>query len=91
MTLRTAFRDKLAEERLQAIEEGLQEGRQEGLVLGIKENLRSNIISLLVRRFGDLPSELVDAINKLDDIPKLQQILLEIISVNSIAEFQDLV
>jgi len=68
---------------LRAIERGLQQGLQQGT----KQNLKANIISLLQKRFETIPPELVESLNNLDDVSRLQELLLETISVNSVAEF----
>ena len=67
--------------------EGLLEGRIEGMI----ENLRANIISILQKRFETVPSELIAQINRLEEVAKLQQLHLETISVNSLAEFESLI
>jgi hypothetical protein len=66
-----------------AIEKGIQQG--------IKENLRSNIIALLEKRFENIPSELINTINQMQDTNKLQTLLLETISINSLSDFQSLI
>lgn len=69
------------------MQKGIEQGRQQGMI----ENLRSNVISILRKRFETLSPELVEQINSLEDISRLQQLLLETISVNSLAEFQNLI
>ncbi|WP_373481202.1 hypothetical protein [Geminocystis sp.] len=58
---------------------------------GIQQNLQNNIVSILQKRFEVIPSELIDKINNINDIQELQKLLLETISVNSIADFESLV
>lgn len=58
---------------------------------GIQKTLRKSIINLLQKRFVTLPNELVESINNLEDIPRLEQLNLETISVNSVEEFQKLI
>ena len=66
--------------------------RLEGKKLeGQVETLRANIISILEKRFQTVPSQLVAQINRLEDTAKLQQLLLETISTNSLAEFENLI
>ncbi|MBD2773496.1 transposase [Iningainema tapete] len=57
---------------------------------GTRQTFKSNIISLLQKRFETVPSELIEAINSIDDISELQRLLLETVSVNSVADFQQL-
>jgi hypothetical protein len=61
-----------------------------GLEKGTKKTLKDNIVSILKKRFGELPTNLIANISKIDDIPKLQQLHLETISVNSVTEFESL-
>ncbi len=95
MSLRNIFQERLAEEReignQQGREIGIQEGKEIGIQEGIQQNLKNNIISLLEKRFGIIPFELIDRINSISDTPKLQNIFLETISINSIDEFEDLI
>ena len=41
---------------------------------GTRQILRENIIGILTKRFGSIPDRLVEAINKLEDIPRLKQL-----------------
>jgi hypothetical protein len=65
-------------------------GLEKGIKQGIKKSLKDNIVSILKKRFGELPLNLTSKINQIDDIPKLQQLHLETISVNSVTEFESL-
>ena len=71
--------------------EGKLQGKLEGKLEGQVETLRANIISILEKRFQTIPTELVSQINTFEDTVKLQQLHLETISVNSLAEFQSLI
>ena len=64
---------------------------RKGIEQGRLENFHANIISILEKRFETVPSELSSKINSLEDVAKLQQLLLETISVNSLTEFQSLI
>ncbi len=75
MNLRKIFRERLAQEKQE----------------GIQENLRDNIISILEKRFESVPFELIDLINSICDTQELQRLHLETISVNSLTEFQNLI
>jgi uncharacterized protein YqkB len=63
----------------------------EGIEKGTRQNLKSNIIGLLQKRFQNLPDELVTAINNIDDITQLQSLVLETVSVNTVADFEQLI
>jgi hypothetical protein len=65
-----------------ALEQGLEQGK--------KSSTQKHIVNLLQKRFGDLPNSLIQTINNLENIPLLEQLLLETISVNSLAEFEQL-
>ena len=81
----------LKQGKLQGREEGKLEGQIEGKLEGQVETLKDNIISILEKRFETVPSDLISQINSLEDKVKLQQLLLETISVNSLTEFQNLI
>jgi len=81
------FMVKLSPIYLEQLEAKKLEGREEGQL----ETLRTNIISILEKRFQTVPSDLISQINSLEDMIKLQKLLLETISVNSLAEFQSLI
>ncbi|MBD2776387.1 hypothetical protein [Iningainema tapete] len=61
-----------------------------GIEKGTRQTLQSNIISILLYRFETVPDELVEAINNIEDISELQRLHLETVSVNSVADFQQL-
>jgi len=56
-----------------------------------KSNSKKSIISLLQKRFGELPESLIESLNKIDETAVLEQLLLETISVNSAEEFEELI
>ena len=58
---------------------------------GAKATRRDDIIKLLQKRFGELPKNLITTINEIEDILFLERLILETISVNSVAEFAELV
>jgi hypothetical protein len=58
--------------------------------VAIQKNQQKNIISILKKRFGDLPEDLISAINQIDDLAQLERLHLETISVNSLEEFKGL-
>ncbi|GEM_PF-1516787 len=64
---------------------------EKGEEKGAKETSRNHIIKILEKRFGTLPDELINAINKLDDLSLLERLILETITVNSVAEFNTLI
>jgi hypothetical protein len=97
--LQLSYEDKLAtyqEERkmplLTNIEQrALVRGQQIGQERAAKETNQQNIIDLLERRFGDLPESLVKNLKQIEDLTRLKQLLIETISVSSVAEFEQLI
>ena len=89
--LQSSFENKLnnyEEERTMPL---LSNMERRGMEKGTRQILRENIIGILTKRFGSIPDRLVEAINKLEDIPRLKQLHLETVSVNSVLEFQQLI
>ncbi|WP_242540945.1 hypothetical protein [Phormidium pseudopriestleyi] len=76
------------EAREQGRQEGLQEGLQEGRQEGMMEKLRENILQILQIRFGELPQEVLEAVNGIEEMDILNSLLREAIAIASIAEFQ---
>ncbi len=73
---------------LSTLEEmALERGQQ----IGAKETRKKDIINLLKKRFGNLTDELIQSLNKIDDLSFLDTLILETISVNYVAEFQELI
>ncbi|MCT7958376.1 transposase [Laspinema palackyanum] len=71
-------------------EEAMERGLQRGLEQGTLRNQRENILELLQVRFGEVPQSVVEAVNRLEEIPTLKQLHRQTISVGSIAEFEQL-
>ena len=74
----------------QGLEQGLQRGLEQGLERGTLQTQRENILELLQVRFGEVPQSVVEAVNRLEEITTLKQLLRQTISVGSIAEFEQL-
>ncbi|MBD2776400.1 transposase [Iningainema tapete] len=94
MTLPTELQQKF-NERLRRYEEDRKMPLLSNMELmamekATRQTLQSNIISLLQKRFETVPDELVKAINNIEDISELQRLHLETVSVNSVADFQQL-
>jgi hypothetical protein len=58
---------------------------------GAKSTSQTHIINLLEKRFGEIPETLIQTINQIEDLSLLEQLHLETISVNSVAEFEQLI
>jgi hypothetical protein len=68
------------------LERGLEEGRQEGSLQTVKENL----LEILQVRFEEVPTEYSQRLQNIDDVDFLKQLLRQAITVNSLAEFGEL-
>ena len=82
MTLRTAFRDKLAQEKQEGIQEGLQQGIQEGL----QKEVFLLVNRLLKYKLGDLSPSLVTRIENLplETLENLGEALLDFNSMSDL-------
>ena len=66
-------------------------GESSGEEKGTRQTLHSNITNILRKRFEVVPFNLIQSINNIQDIPLLQRLVLETISVDSLEEFQELI
>ncbi|AFZ60506.1 Rpn family recombination-promoting nuclease/putative transposase [Anabaena cylindrica FACHB-243] len=57
----------------------------------IERTQKQDIIKLLQVRFGNIPENLVEKINQVDDTSLSEKLLISTISVNSLEEFQQLI
>jgi hypothetical protein len=58
---------------------------------GAKEARKQDIIKLLQNRFVNIPESLIKTINQIDDMSLLETLLLPSVTVNSLAEFEQLI
>ncbi|NEO56277.1 MAG: hypothetical protein F6K54_26250 [Okeania sp. SIO3B5] len=58
---------------------------------GMQKARIQDIIDLLQMRFLSVPETLVETLNNIEDLVFLKQLLLETFSVNSVAEFEELI
>jgi hypothetical protein len=97
--LQTEFQTKLDDYEkelnmpfLSTIEELAEErGQVKGKQIGAKETCQQNIFDLLENRFGSLPEKLTETLKEINDLTTLKKLLVQIISVNSLDEFQTLI
>ena len=66
-------------------------GQQIGQQIGAKKTCRKNIIDLLEMRFLSVPETLVETLNNIEDLARLERLILKTFSVNSVAEFEELI
>jgi hypothetical protein len=62
--------------------------REEGIIEGLIEKGREDVIDVLQIRFGELPNELVDKVNQIEDVTQLKMLLNRAVTTNSLSEFQ---
>ncbi|MCP2727885.1 hypothetical protein [Limnofasciculus baicalensis] len=71
----------------QGTRQGLEQGLERGLERGTKKTLQATIIRILQARFEIVPTELINGINSLEDISKLERLVMTSVTMNSIADF----
>ena len=62
---------------------GLEKGEQIGIVKSAKES----IITVLETRFENVPANIVDAVNQIDDIQSLKQLTKTSVLIDSLESF----
>lgn len=67
-----------------------EEAMAVGIEQGIQQSLRDNIRLVLETRFGEVPSEITEALGNISDISQLQPLLIQAVTVNSLSDFQEL-
>ena len=77
----------LSRMELRGMEKGRQEGRQEGKLL----NARDWVVKVLETRFQEVPQEVRETVNNIEDINRLEELMKQAITIASVAEFQQLV
>lgn len=96
--------DLLREAEREAIEKGVEKGLKEGLKKGLKEGLKEglqkglqeglvkakqeDIIKVLEAKFGKLSKTINSKIKKINDLNKLEALLLEAVKSESLEEFK---
>ena len=71
-----------------AKEEAFEIGFEIGFKLGVIQTSRDYVIELLEARFGEVPSLIVDFVNKIDDASVLKALFKITITIPSLEEFQ---
>jgi hypothetical protein len=84
------------EERLNRYEEErtmplLSNMELRGIEKGTRQNARESVVIVLRSRFGEVPTELTEMINNLEDLSLLKQLLSRAVTVNSLTEFQQFI
>ncbi|HFD31642.1 MAG TPA: hypothetical protein ENJ28_02850 [Gammaproteobacteria bacterium] len=71
-SLQEKLLDKWREGRQEGRKEGQEEGREKGLEEGKRETARSTLIHLLSRKFTDVPEDIINCIEKTEDLAQLE-------------------
>jgi hypothetical protein len=80
-----SFEDSLFEEgKAEGIAEGKAEGRAEGMVLGAVESLRVALRDVMTDRFGELPPEVLEKIDAIDDVDRLRAAIRQVLRLASL-------
>lgn len=64
--------------------------KEEGVKLGSIETCQDVLIDLLAERFEELPKTMIDAINKINDVPVLKTLIRRVNTIPTLADFQQL-
>ena len=78
----------LSHMELRAEQRGKQIGERIGLDLGNLQMARESVLDNLEVRFGEVPSDLVEAIDAIEDLELLKQLRRQAILVDSVEAFQ---
>ncbi|MEI2607728.1 MAG: Rpn family recombination-promoting nuclease/putative transposase [Candidatus Promineifilaceae bacterium] len=84
----TLVREWLEEGRAKGLEEGRQEGRQEGLQEGLLQAQKRAVLAVLRTRFGEGGEDFAAALQPINDLDYLQQLLRQAVLVPSLGEFR---
>lgn len=64
--------------------------KAEGIEQGILQNARVSVIEVLETRFGEVPSSIVEVVNRIDESAVLKMLLKRAIAIPSTTEFQQI-
>jgi len=70
------------------IQEGLQQGLQEGIQQGIQRGKQEALIGILEARFGEIGESLKERIKGIEEVKKLEELLISAIRANDLEEFR---
>jgi hypothetical protein len=86
--LREAEREAMEKGVEKGLKEGLKEGLQKGLQEGLVKAKQEDIIKVLEAKFGKLSKTINSKIKKINDLNKLEALLLEAVKSESLEEFK---
>ena len=71
-------------------EKGRKEGKKEGLLQGSLLTLKEVILETLSDKFGEIPTDLFDILNQIEDKDKLKALNRLAIKCTSLEEYKDM-
>ena len=71
----------------QGLEKGLEQGLEKGLEQGLEET-RNSLKNLLQSKFGDLPADLVSAIDHLNSFEQISQAIVQAATAESVTDVE---
>jgi flagellar biosynthesis/type III secretory pathway protein FliH len=86
--LKKGLKEGLQKGIQKGIKEGLQKGLQKGLQEGLVKAKQEDIIKVLEAKFGKLSKTINSKIKKINDLNKLEALLLEAVKFVSLEEFK---
>jgi len=90
MEVEGMFTKLLGSAKEEGRKEGREEGRKEGWIEGLLEARREAIYEILEERFGEVPEDIKEAVEKITDAKKLSFLHRKSVSVKDIDEFRKL-
>jgi len=75
----TTYQAILQEGRAEGREEGMAKGRAEGVEIAVRETL----LRLGMRRFGDAPQSILDALAAIHDVERLEELAVRLLEVEN--------
>jgi flagellar biosynthesis/type III secretory pathway protein FliH len=73
------------------IQQGIQQGIQEGIQRGIQKGKQGDLIKILEARFGEIEDSLKERIKRIEQIEKLEELLISAIRVSNLEEFKSVI
>jgi len=72
----------------EGLQEGIQQGLQQGIQRGIQRGKQESLIRILEARFGEIEESLGERIKGIEEIEKLEELLISAIRANDLEEFK---
>jgi hypothetical protein len=73
--------------RMEGISQGISEGISQGIAEGILQQRREDVLEVLEVRFGEVPTEMSQKINGIEDPEVLKTLHREAIAIESVEQF----